>query len=61
MPVDRPDRKEVVWALAADKTQHRVRVWNIVRGEAGTIVKLDLDKDVKPMPGIGGRMASLLA
>jgi hypothetical protein len=61
MPVDRPDRKEVVWALAADKTQHRVRVWNIVRGEAGTIVKLDLDKDVKPMPGIGGRMARLLA
>jgi hypothetical protein len=62
MPEDRPDRKEVVWALAADHKQHRVRVWNIVRGEAGTIVRLDQDKKVKEMPGIGGgRMARLLA
>jgi hypothetical protein len=60
LPADRPDRKEVVWALAADKQQHRVRVWNIVRGEAGTVVRLDHDRQVEHLPGMGGRMAELL-
>jgi hypothetical protein len=54
----RPDRQEIVFALAADRERTIQRQWRIVRGEAGTIVKLDLDKE--PPDAIVGRMSELL-
>jgi hypothetical protein len=58
LPADRPDRKEIVIAIAADKATSKSRVWDIVRGEGGTIVDLRLDKD--GLTGLEGRMAELL-
>jgi hypothetical protein len=58
LPADRPDRKEIVIAIAADKATSKSRVWDIVRGEGGTIVDLRLDKE--SLTGLGGRMAELL-
>jgi hypothetical protein len=58
-PSQRPDRQEVVFACASDKTQSIQRMWRIVRGEAGAIVKLDLD-DGRNVADTVGRMAELL-
>lgn len=58
MPADRPDRKEIVFALAADKTRSKSCTWDIVRGEAGSVVDLRLEKG--PLQDLGGRMAELL-
>jgi hypothetical protein len=58
LPADRPDRKEIVIAIAADKATSKSRVWDIVRGEGGSVVDLRLDKD--GLTGLGGRMAELL-
>lgn len=58
MPKERPDRKEVVFALACDKDRAVQRSWRIVRGEAGTIVKLEREKD--EVSSLGGRMADML-
>ena len=57
-PSDRPDRQEIVFALACDKERALERVWRIVRGEAGTIVKLE--REEKTTTGLVGRMAGLL-
>jgi|HubBroStandDraft_6_1064221.scaffolds.fasta_scaffold753868_2 hypothetical protein len=57
LPSDRPDRKEVVIAIAADKTATKSRLWDIVRGEGGTIVDLRLDQAAQDL---GGRMGELL-
>jgi hypothetical protein len=57
LPEDRPDRQEIVFAVACDKERILHRVWRIVRGEAGTIVKLEREKD---LDGLTGRMAGLL-
>jgi hypothetical protein len=56
-PSERPDRKEIVIAIAADKTTAKSRAWDIVRGEGGSIVDLRRDEDVVSQ---GGRMAELL-
>lgn len=58
LPGDRPDRKEVVFAIAADKATAKSRTWDIVRGESGVVVELRHDK--AEMKEIGGRMAELL-
>ena len=58
LPGDRPDRKEIVVAIAADKVTSKSRTWNIVRGESGAVVELRLDDAV--LSGLGGRMAELL-
>jgi hypothetical protein len=58
LPSDRPDRKEVVIAIAADKATAKSRVWDIVRGEGGSVVDLRLDKD--GLTGLEGRMTELL-
>jgi hypothetical protein len=58
MPSERPDRREIVIAIAADKERTVSRSWDIVRGEAGSIVKLQLDKDFAGSQE--GRMGSLL-
>jgi hypothetical protein len=58
MPSERPDRKEVVIAIAADKTRAISRSWDIVRGEAGSIVKLELSPLAPDRQQ--GRMAELL-
>jgi hypothetical protein len=57
-PSERPDRKEIVIAIAADKTTSQSRVWDIVRGEAGSVVDLRLDSNA--LTGLEGRMAELL-
>jgi hypothetical protein len=59
LPADRPDREEVVIAIAADKTTAKSRIWRIVRGEAGSIVDLRHDPG-QQMTDLGGRMAELL-
>jgi hypothetical protein len=58
LPADRPDRKEVVIAIAADKTVTKSRVWDIVRGEGGSVVDLRLDKAA--LQDLSGRMGELL-
>ena len=58
LPGDRPDRKEVVIAIAADKTNAKSRTWDIVRGESGAVVELRLD--TASLRELGGRMAELL-
>ena len=58
LPGDRPDCKEVVIAIAADKATSKSRTWDIVRGESGAVVDLRLDP--ADMKDIGGRMAELL-
>jgi hypothetical protein len=58
MPSERPDRKEVVIAVAADKDHTISRSWDIVRGESGTIVKLVLSPWTPDQQQ--GRMGSLL-
>jgi hypothetical protein len=58
MPSERPDRKEVVIAIAADKIRAISRSWDIVRGEAGSIVKLELSPLAPDRQE--GRMAELL-
>jgi hypothetical protein len=58
LPGDRPDRKEVVIAIAADKTNTKSRTWDIVRGESGAVVELRLDK--AGGHDLSGRMAELL-
>jgi len=57
-PSERPDRKEIVIAIAADRTTAKSRAWDIVRGEAGSIVDLRLDGNA--LTGLEGRMADLL-
>jgi hypothetical protein len=57
-PGERPDRKEVVIAVAADKARTVSRSWDIVRGESGSIVKLVLDKEHTGVQE--GRMGNLL-
>ena len=58
LPGDRPDRKEVVIAIAADKTNTKSRTWDIVRGESGAVVELRLDK--ADLRDLSGRMGELL-
>lgn len=58
LPADRPDRKEIVLAIAADKANTKSRTWDIVRGESGGVVDLRLDKS--GLEGLVGRMAELL-
>jgi hypothetical protein len=58
LPGDRPDRKEVVIAIAADKATSKSRTWDIIRGESGSIVELRRDK--AELKDLGGRMAELL-
>ena len=58
LPSDRPDRKEVVIAIAADKTATKSRVWDIVRGEGGSVVDLRLDQAA--LQDLSGRMGELL-
>jgi hypothetical protein len=58
LPADRPDRKEVVIAIAADKTATKSRVWDIVRGEGGSVVDLRLDDAA--LQDLSGRMGELL-
>jgi hypothetical protein len=58
MPSERPDRREVVVAVAADKERTVSRSWDIVRGESGSVVKLKLDEGYEGH--LEGRMGSLL-
>jgi hypothetical protein len=58
LPSDRPDRKEVVIAIAADKTVTKSRMWDIVRGEGGSVVDLRLDQAA--LQDLSGRMGELL-
>ena len=58
MPSQRPDRIEVVIITASDATEVRSAMLRIIRGEAGTVVRLDRDKaDAKH---VKGRFADLL-
>jgi hypothetical protein len=57
-PAARPDRKEVVIAIAADKATIKSRMWDIVRGEGGAIVDLRLDDAA--LQNNSGRMGELL-
>jgi hypothetical protein len=58
LPSERADRKEIVIAIAVDKTATKSRVWDIVRGEGGSVVDLRLDDAT--MLGLSGRMGELL-
>ena len=58
LPGDRPDRKEVVIAIAADKATSKSRTWDIIRGESGSVAELRRDK--AELKDLGGRMAELL-
>jgi hypothetical protein len=58
MPSQRPDRVEIVMISASDKDTIKSAILRIVRGEAGTVVRLDRDRaDTK---AISGRFAELL-
>jgi hypothetical protein len=58
MPSQRPDRVEVVIISASDKTEVKSAMLRIVRGEAGTVVRLD--RDLAETKQIKGRFADLL-
>ena len=59
MPRNRSDRIEVVMIMAADKARRLSHVYRIIRGEGGTVVKLDRDQDLIAENFIG-RFANLL-
>jgi hypothetical protein len=44
MPEARPDRKEVVMAIAANRQTHEFKVWAIVRDKAGQVTGLPLQE-----------------
>jgi hypothetical protein len=58
MPAQRPDRVEVVIISASDKTEVRSAMLRIVRGESGTVVRLDRDRAMTKH--VRGRFADLL-
>ena len=58
-PSDRPDRAEIVFALASDKHHQVCRDWAIVRDRKGRIVKLEPRGDIGG--DILGRFSNLLA
>jgi hypothetical protein len=58
MPSQRPDRVEVVIISASDKTEVRSAMLRIVRGEGGTVVRLDRDR--AEAKHVRGRFADLL-
>jgi hypothetical protein len=58
MPANRPDRVEIVIISASDKRAVKSALLRIVRGEAGTVVRLD--RDNKEAKHIKGRFADLL-
>lgn len=58
MPSQRPDRVEVVIISASDAKQIRSAMLRIVRGEGGTVVRLD--RDLAETKQISGRFADLL-
>jgi hypothetical protein len=58
MPSNRPDRVEVVIISASDAKEVRSAMLRIIRGEAGTVVRLDRDQaDAK---NVQGRFVDLL-
>ena len=58
MPANRPDRVEVVIISASDAKEVRSVMLRIIRGEAGTVVRLDRDQaDAK---AVKGRFVDLL-
>lgn len=58
MPSQRPDRIEVVIIAACDRTTSKSALLRIVRGEAGTVVRLDRDQAGDKI--LSGRFANLL-
>jgi hypothetical protein len=57
MPADRPDRKEVVIAVAANRRTHEFKSWAIVRDQQGSVIELPL----QPTPdGTAGDLTELL-
>jgi hypothetical protein len=58
MPSQRPDRVEVVIITASDATTIKSAMLRIVRGEGGTVVRLD--RDLADAKAIKGRFADLL-
>ena len=58
MPSNRPDRVEVVIISASDSKEVRSAMLRIVRGEAGTVVRLDRDR--AEAKHVKGRFADLL-
>jgi len=60
MPLQRPDRIEVVLVSAADKTREQGAILRIVRGEGGTVVRLDRAEGDDEIISLGGRFHNLL-
>jgi len=58
MPSQRPDRVEVVIISASDKDTVKSAILRIIRGEAGTVVRLD--RDLNEAKQVRGRFADLL-
>jgi hypothetical protein len=58
MPSNRPDRVECVIISASDRTEVKSALLRIVRGEGGTVVRLDRDRE--SAKEIRGRFSSLL-
>jgi hypothetical protein len=44
MPEARPDRREVVMAIAANRRAQAFKVWAIVRDKAGQVIELPLQE-----------------
>lgn len=59
MPRNRPDRREVVMTVAADRERSISAVYAIIRGEGGTVVKLEHQRDITSDP-FYGRFSNLL-
>jgi hypothetical protein len=57
-PSNRPDRVEVVVITASDASASKSAMLRIVRGEAGTVVRLDRDR--AEMKSLRGRFSNLL-
>lgn len=59
LPSNDPNRIEVVMTMAADHETSLHKLYRIIRGEAGTVVRLDYQKDLVATP-FSGRFANLL-
>lgn len=59
-PKDRPDRREVVVALACTRDQTRMRQWAIVRDYNEQVTQLQLDEKLPPDGYFDSWMADLL-